>query len=616
MFYIYQIVTLLIILVTLLSLLPKESYRAFFSFLAALFASLEIATLYLTGKVIDYRFYNQFNIQDISVQIFQFVKEVMIGSILLLPFAFLLYIVAKRLSSSQLRHPKLMIPLFMVLFVSLSLPSGVLNEFYKIYEIRNAQEKNFHQALKDLDISPESYITPDKLEAKSGKNIIVISLESIEQGFLGSTFANSTSDNLTPHLTALSKEWSFYDKMPMSPGATFTSSSLYSYQVGVPAYFKGQGNYDFQGIDSVKLTGVGHILQKAGYRSRYLIGNAEYAGTSDLLQAYHIKTISEKNALGKYPQVENGLHDYDLFEEAKLQIEEFGKEPDRPFALFMSTINTHFPQGIYDKRMEKFVSKREDAVEFSVSAVDYLVGDLLAFLKEKGLLEDTAIYIFPDHLFMGNVGGVYEKLMTSPRSLYLMTNVDKSKFSYKTTDTIYQIDLPRMIIDGAEIESNAKFLVDYLSVDDMISYIRKNYLKFTTLNVASTAKKSYDESIEIKLVDNNLSIQSGREYTELVVDPKDSIFDMTFNTDMVLIDQNITNQEQAFLLKPYDKRFKRLHLVVFVKDNKIDKTYLGNKDMIGSYKEGDSIEYTQEEIETIKESSYLSFTHQEELGVE
>jgi hypothetical protein len=40
-----------------------------------------------------------------------------------------------------------------------------------------------------------------------------------------------------------------------------------------------------------------------------------------------------------------------LFQEAKLQINEFQKDSNKPFTLFLSTINTHFPKGIYDKRM-------------------------------------------------------------------------------------------------------------------------------------------------------------------------------------------------------------------------------------------------------------------------
>ena len=84
----------------------------------------------------------------------------------------------------------------------------------------------------------------------------------------------------------------------------------------------------------------------------------------DILHAYGIQVVSQNNALGKYPKVHNGFHDYDLFQEAKLQIKEFQKDEDKPFALFMSTINTHFPKGIYDQRMEQFISKNEDNIEF------------------------------------------------------------------------------------------------------------------------------------------------------------------------------------------------------------------------------------------------------------
>ncbi len=153
--------------------------------------------------------------------------------------------------------------------------------------------------------------------------------------------------------------------MPQSPGGGWTAASLYNHQVGMPAFFKGQGNDYFQGASTVKLTGLGHILNNAGYNSKYIIGNKEFAGNSDILSAYGIPVISEVNSIGKYQKVGNGLHDHDLFNEAKLQIKQFQKDKDKPFALFLSTINTHSPNGIYDKNMEQFISNKDNGIEFS-----------------------------------------------------------------------------------------------------------------------------------------------------------------------------------------------------------------------------------------------------------
>jgi len=101
--------------------------------------------------------------------------------------------------------------------------------------------------------------------------------------------------------------------------------------------------------------------------------------------------------LGTYPEAPNGLHDYDLFQEARLQIEKLRRNEKKPFALFISTINTHFPEGIYDQRMEQFVPKNDNTLEFSVAAVDYLFcyfGQTASDLRQVSNVNFTGIYLF------------------------------------------------------------------------------------------------------------------------------------------------------------------------------------------------------------------------------
>lgn len=346
-------------------------------------------------------------------------------------------------------------------------------------------KKSFNDALVDIGISPDIYTDPTELTAIKGKNIVVISVESLEQGFLSSNF-----NNIAPNLNRLAKEWTFYKEMPASPGGGWTAASLYNQQVGMPAFFKGQGNEIFQGTINVQLTGLGHILKAAGYDSRYLVGKKEFGGMSDLLTAYGIPSISERNSIGKYLYRRAGLFDLDLFREAKLQLQALKKE-DVPFALFLSTVNTHFPKGIYDKRMEKFIQKGGSDLEFSVSAADYLINNFINHLKSKKLYDNTAIFIFPDHLLMGNSGDELEKLSMSTRQLYLITNVMDKYLPKKTSDTLYQIDLPRMIVNGAKIETNAKFLTDFIKVKNTNDFLKNNSSKLATLNEASLTRVEY-----------------------------------------------------------------------------------------------------------------------------
>lgn len=596
MFYTYQIILWFIFLLFISSKIKKKNRRILFSVIASFFSTLEIVAVYMTERFIDYRFYNHMNLNAIEGHGFQFISQFIsfVGLFIFLSVAF--YFISKKMNDSILRHNKIFLPVILVLFMLLSLPNGIFSETYKIYEVLGAEEKDFNQALIDVGISPDKYITPDKLSATKGKNILVISVESLEQGFLGKYF-----DNITPHLTKLSKEWTFFSHMPVIPGGGWTSASLYNHQVGLPAFFKGQGNDFFQGSTNVKLTGLGHILNKAGYNSKYIVGNAEFAGMADILNAYRIPTVSQDNALGTYPKVRNGFHDYDLFKEAKLQINELKKDKDKPFALFLSTINTHFPNGIYDKRMEKFISKKENNLEFSASAVDYLIADLITYLKENNLFKNTAIYIFPDHLLMGSTGSVHEKLGKSKRELYLLTNVDEQKLSKNTSDMLYQIDLPRIIVDGAEIKTNANFLVDFIQVDDVVRFIKNKRAEITTLNTASLDRINYQNGIDVKIVDNNLSITSDKNKMNFSLSSKPSnvMYDITFNPEMVEIKNDKTNFNLAFSAHTFDNVHKRLHLILNIIDGKIDTTYLGNKQTIGIYKKGDAVTYSTEEIQGI-----------------
>ena len=603
-FYLFQVTVLTTLLLLVSSKIKHNKPKAIFSIVAAMFLSIEILAIYLTEGFIDYRFYTHMNFNAIQGQGFQFATEIILFALLFITLSFLFYKKSKRLHHSIIRRNKVFFPIVLVLFIALSTPHGPLNEIYKVLEIVNTKERNFEKALNDVGILSSNYITPNQVTATKGKNIIIISIESLEQGFLGENYGN-----ITPYLSALTKNWTYYDQMLPAPGGGWTAGSLYSHQVGIPGFFKGQGNDIFQGISEVKLTGLGHILGEAGYDSAYIIGNPEFAGMSDIISAYGIPVISEKNSIGDYPPVKWGFGDYDLFNEAKLQLEKYKTNNGKPFALFLSTINTHFPGGIYDHRMEKFIPKRKNAIEFSAAAVDYLINDFISYLKKSNLYENTAIFIFPDHLMMGSGSSVHKKLNKLPRKLYLLTNIEEEKFTKKTTDEIYQIDLPRLIINGSGIKTNANFLTDFIKNKNIPNYLKNNKSNFSALNQASVTKTTYQAGIDIKMDGSNLLVESGLENIVLPLDGKKIIqsFDITFNEEMVPIERSKTNLNYAFSFMKHDKKHKRLHLIIKTKSKKIDSTYLGNKKMIGISKYGDEVQYSTNDIRLIMESNSTGF---------
>jgi phosphoglycerol transferase len=494
-------------------------------------------------------------------------------------------------------------PVSVALFMALMLPEGVLDTKYKLLKIVGAEKISFVDALVNLKISPDDYIYPQQVSAHKGKNIVVISVESLEKGFLEEPFIG-----VAPYLSKLTKEWTYYAHMPEVAGSNFTAASLYTYQVGVPAFFKGQSYDFFQGASSTKLTGLGHILNRAGYNVKYLIGTPDFAGITDILNVYDVPVFSHSNSLGKYEKLLNshlpgidGLNDYDLFNEARLQIDEFRKDGERPFAVFLSTVNSHGPDGIYDERMRPFVNGERSGLEFSVAATDYLIERLINYLQKNDLIDSTSVYIFPDHCLIGGRKEVEDKLSEQKRELYLITNVSESKLHRRKSEVIHQIDLPRIIIDGAEIKTNAKFLVDYLDINEIEGFIENNQSMLSSLNESALEKKKYRNGIRIFKEGDFVYVESDEDSMKFHLSSIDDAIDITFHPGMIPVHKYIVNKASSFDRLRYDNDMKYIYLVVSLLNNGSIRSYLGNKRQIGYYKEGTSINYNSGDIGEILE---------------
>ena len=122
-----------------------------------------------------------------------------------------------------------------------------------------------------------------------------------------------------------------------------------------------------------------------------------------------------------------------MFELAKIEV--LNKiEKKTPFGIFISTTDTHFPDGIYDKRMENHLESKNSNLEFMVASVDFMVGKFIKFLENENVLENTIIFIFPDHLKMGDPNIFNEK---KERSLYLISNANSDKLKITGPHTCY-----------------------------------------------------------------------------------------------------------------------------------------------------------------------------------
>lgn len=445
------------------------------SFVISLFIVLQISSLYLGGTFIDYKFYIHFNIRDILAMKGYFIYQSVLMVLLLIITTVLVYWLSKKIINLKLYKNKYhKYSAIIAFFIVLNINGGIINSLADTIKIITVKDKSFELSLEDLNMI--DYIGPEEIVAEKGKNIIIISLESFEKGYFSEKFKN-----LTPNLRTLIERWNYYE-MEESLGGSFTTGSLYMSLTGIPSFWKNSMNGSFHDVNYSYITGISHILEKVGYKQSFLIENYDFGGTKDLVNTYKITNVIDGKEIGS-------KKDKDLFKKAK-EVLLSNKNNKEHFSIFISTMDTHSPDGFYDKRMEEFIEPKKTNLEFMVASVDFMIGDFVNFLEKEGFLENSIVYIYPDHLKMGS-GKMFEG--TGERGLYFLTNAKDEDISPYIKNNLHQVDLPKIILSGAKIKHNIKFLVDYIGDKNKKDFIDSHIEEILRLNNSSIIVKLKDK---------------------------------------------------------------------------------------------------------------------------
>ncbi|TNE57163.1 MAG: hypothetical protein EP344_11530, partial [Bacteroidetes bacterium] len=438
-----------------------------------------------------------------------------------------------------------------------------------------------------VGIPPGKYISPEAVKAKPGKNVIVIYMESLEKGFL--------REDLTPNLSRLAKTLHFAE-MPQGVGSDWSAASFYTGISGIPAFFSfgSGGNSIFQNTKSIALTGTGHVFEAAGYQRVFMLGNKAFAGMDEMLSACRFKVKSEVDFGTSYAKVPWGIHDLDLFKEAKKEVKSL-KGSGRPFALYLATVSSHGPEGFYDPRVETMVPQKTNSnLEKMVAATDAMVGDFVQYLTAEGLMDNTVIYLMPDHLLMGDPASVDPS--GAPRSLYLITNAKLEK------PKLEQIDLPRTILQGAGIDHNAVFLKDFLPEGDSRAYLLDRKRAIQQLNEASVGGENFTAGFRI--VKNNQQVRiTATDLDESFMLPAapDQVVCLTLDHKFRITQRNTMSLYEAFY---GDEGTFFPRLIIGTKAGYLYSAIrYGNKKIV-SKKGREEILYTRADIELLREWPY------------
>ncbi len=471
LFIVFQI-TLLFLFVFLMGCLltTNKWLRQIIFVFGILFTTLEISSVVLGSTLIDYKYYMHLNTSVVAGTGGFFLKEGIILTAVFIILLLLINFLSRRFSVKIRKHKWKALLLALLSIGGMSVEDGVVGNIVEILQLHFAKKKQFKEALHQLDL--KDYVKKDAIKATAGKNIVVLILESVEASFL-----KDNMEEVTPNMRRMAREMNYYNMKP-AKGSDYTIGAVYTYFTGFPHFFKNHGNDVFANSAELKISSISNALSVAGYQQLYMLGNPDFAGTRQMLNLMDIDVKSEENYDPKYTLDYWGLHDKDLFELAQKEILNL---KEKPFALYLSTISTHHPDGVLDPRVINEFPPQKSELELMTRSLDERINELILFLEKENLLENTAVFILPDHTLMGKASRVLNDF-TGPRDLFLISNVASP--SYDTSKNIFQIDIPKIILEGAEVKHNLRFLSDVVK-DDKLNFINKNKHKIIQLNEAS-----------------------------------------------------------------------------------------------------------------------------------
>ncbi len=307
--------------------------------------------------------------------ILNFAVEVLLPSLIiffiLLTLSLLLY-TYRRNKEIKRKKAILLTPLCFSLVCSfcLSFPESI-----KAYQYLGISDY-LHNASKPSEFIDDNYVSPNETTLtfpEKKKNLIILFRESRERTYSDKEHGGYEQENYIPQLTDLARERECFSDSLTLNGATpltyttWTRAALFSYTCGLP--FKtslGQNNRDTQETFFPHVVSLGDILNTQGYDQTFLCGSdASFAGRKLYFQSHgnyaihDFYTYQEKYGVG----VENqwGFRDYHLFDYAKEEIKEKGRQYDEkgiPFNYDFLTVDTHFYVGGNGKQQDGFLCEK------------------------------------------------------------------------------------------------------------------------------------------------------------------------------------------------------------------------------------------------------------------
>ena len=232
--------------------------------------------------------------------------------------------------------------------------------------------------------------------AAKGMNLILIQTESLNDFPIGAEY---NGQELTPNLNALRKKDTFYfNHFYSTTGVGNTADAEFSTLNSL--YANDERECYRKYVDNT-FNGLPWLLRSRGYEAMAFHGyiktfwNRDEAYRNQGFQHFYSEEeleLTEKSGFG--------LTDKELFRQSVDILK--NRESSKPFFAFMITLTNHIPYEL-DQKLASLELKPEDRNSTfgrylqTVRYTDEAFGDLISYLKEAGLYDNTMIVIYGDH---------------------------------------------------------------------------------------------------------------------------------------------------------------------------------------------------------------------------
>lgn len=298
------------------------------------------------------------------------------------------------------------------------------------------------------------------IRATSGKNLVIIYMESLERIYTD----DDIFPNLTPNLNRYRARGLDFAGYLTFPGADFTIGGMFASQCGLPYFPSPWSAFDLDANDSSEasfhpeIACLGDILHAATYKNVFMNPAAlSFGGDGEFYRSHAYDEVLgldelERASGGRLAHAGWGLYDSDLL---RLATQKFTRlaASGKPFNLDVLTIDNHPPHGRPSPGCPAYPANNNSTLQ-AVHCTDYLVGRFLDVISRNPAWSNTIIAVMSDHQSLPNDAWPLYPESYQRRPLLFVLNAG----SGVRRQRFYHMDIAPTLLHLMGVQTNARFV--------------------------------------------------------------------------------------------------------------------------------------------------------------